>query len=180
MAIDINTVIENLNELLTNSVNLTDKYYDLFINPEPMMIDLELYNEDNQLVIVTVPNRAMDRENFGQLIEKVDALAEVASTGEYTDLKNVPDGTLTIQGNGTTVATFNNNSNTDVTANIQYPTRTSQLVNDAGFITNVTIPAIIQLNIIFGTINIQKLINAVCFTRSNTSMYEFPLTSPVA
>ena len=141
MAIDINTVIENLNELLTNSVNLTDKYYDLFINPEPMMIDLELYNEDNQLVIVTVPNRAMDRENFGQLIEKVDALAEVASTGEYTDLKNVPDGTLTIQGNGTTVATFNNNSNTDVTANIQYPTRTSQLVNDAGFITNVTIPA---------------------------------------
>ena len=141
MAIDINTVIENLNELLTNSVNLTDKYYDLFINPEPMMIDLELYNEDNQLVVVTVPNRAMDRENFGQLIEKVDALAEVASTGEYTDLKNVPDGTLTIQGNGSTVATFNNSSNTDVTANIQYPTRTSQLVNDAGFITNVTIPA---------------------------------------
>ena len=47
-------------------------------------------------------------------------------------------------------------------------------------LTNVTIPAIIQLNIIFGTINIQKLINAVCFTRSNTSMYEFPLTSPVA
>ena len=141
MAIDINTVIENLNELLTNSVNLTDKYYDLFINPEPMMIDLELYNEDNQLVVVTVPNRAKDRETFGTIIDKVNSLAEVATTGEYEDLKNTPEGTLTIQGNGTTVATFNNSSNTNVTANIQYPTRTSQLVNDAGFITNVTIPA---------------------------------------
>ena len=140
MAIDINTVIENLNELLTNSVNLTDKYYDLFINPEPMMIDLELYNEDNELVTVTVPNRAMDRENFGQLIDKVDALAEIASTGEYVDLKNVPEGTLTIQGNGTTVATFSNGSGEDVTADIQFPTKTSQLVNDSGFITSVTLP----------------------------------------
>lgn len=91
MTIDINVVIENLNELLTNSVNLTDKYYDLFINPEPMLVDLELFNEDNELVVVTVPNRAKDRETFGTIIEKVNALAEVATTGEYMDLKNVPE-----------------------------------------------------------------------------------------
>lgn len=91
MAIDINTVIENLNELLTNSVNLTDKYYDLFINPEPMMVDLELFNEDNELVVVTVPNRAQDREAFGAIIDKVDGLARVAETGDWNDLINKPE-----------------------------------------------------------------------------------------
>lgn len=45
------------------------------------------------------------------------------------------NGTLTIQKNGTTVATFGANQSTDTTANITVPTKTSQLTNDSGFLT---------------------------------------------
>ena len=48
---------------------------------------------------------------------------------------NVYNKTLTIQKNGTNVATFTSNSNTDVTANITVPTKTSDLTNDSGFLT---------------------------------------------
>ena len=51
---------------------------------------------------------------------------------------NVYNKTLTIQKNGTNVATFTSNSNTDVTANISVPTKTSDLTNDSGFLTGVT------------------------------------------
>ena len=49
---------------------------------------------------------------------------------------NVYNKTLTIQKNGTNVATFTSNSNTDVTANISVPTKTSDLTNDSGFLTS--------------------------------------------
>ena len=49
--IDIEVVAENIAELLTNSVNLTDVYYDLFLNTEPLDIELQMYNEDNELII---------------------------------------------------------------------------------------------------------------------------------
>lgn len=51
-------------------------------------------------------------------------LATVATTGSYTDLTNQPDinnGTLTIQANGTTVATFTANQSTDTIADITIP-----------------------------------------------------------
>lgn len=69
-------------------------------------------------------------------------LARVATTGSYTDLNNKPaiptvnDGTLTIQRNGSTVASFTANSSINKTANISVPTATSQLVNDSGYTTN--------------------------------------------
>lgn len=59
--VNIKVVAENLVELLTNSVNLTDVYYDLFFNPTPLDIELQMYNEDNELITVTIPNRAKDR-----------------------------------------------------------------------------------------------------------------------
>ena len=49
---------------------------------------------------------------------------------------NVYNKTLTIQKNGTNVATFTSNSNTDVTANITVPTKTSELTNDSGYLTS--------------------------------------------
>ena len=54
----------------------------------------------------------------------------------------VNNGTLTIQKNGTNVATFTANSSTNATANITVPTKTSDLTNDSGFITsdNTKIP----------------------------------------
>ena len=59
---DINVVAENLVELLTNTVNMTDVFYDLFINPTPTDVTLWQYDSDNQLIEVTVPNRAKDRK----------------------------------------------------------------------------------------------------------------------
>lgn len=54
----------------------------------------------------------------------ISSLANVATSGSYNDLTNKPtiptvnNGTLTIQKNGSSVATFTANSGTDVTANI--------------------------------------------------------------
>lgn len=68
-------------------------------------------------------------------------LASVATSGSYTDLQNTPtiptvnDATLTIQKNGTTVATFTANSSTATTADISVPTTTSELTNNSNFTT---------------------------------------------
>lgn len=50
-----------------------------------------------------------------------------------TDLPTVNNATLTVQKNGTDVATFTANSASDVTANITVPTDTAQLTNTAGY-----------------------------------------------
>ena len=52
----------------------------------------------------------------------------------------VNDGTLTIQKNGTSVATFTANQASNATANITVPTNTSDLNNDSGFITSSSLP----------------------------------------
>ena len=73
---------------------------------------------------------------------KVSSLADVATSGSYTDLSDKPtiptvnNATLTIQKNGTTVKTFTANASSDVTANITVPTNTNELTNGAGFITS--------------------------------------------
>ena len=46
------------------------------------------------------------------------------------------NGTLTIQRNGTKVATFGANQSTNETANITVPVKVSELTNDSGFTTN--------------------------------------------
>lgn len=71
----------------------------------------------------------------------VDAKGRVTSVTNRTltcknNTYNVYNKTLTIQKNGTNVATFTSNSNTDVTANITVPTKTSELTNDSGFLTS--------------------------------------------
>lgn len=68
-------------------------------------------------------------------------LSTVALTGSYNDLSDKPaistvnDGTLTIQKNGTNVATFTANQSTAATANITVPTAVSELSNDSGYLT---------------------------------------------
>ena len=59
---------------------------------------------------------------------------------ELSDIPTVNDATLTIQKNGTNVATFTANSSTAATANITVPTDTSDLTNNAGFITSSSLP----------------------------------------
>lgn len=79
-------------------------------------------------------------------------LARVATTGSYTDLNNKPtiptvnDGTLIIQRNGSTVASFTANSSINKTANISVPTATSQLVNDSGYTTNTGTITSVKMN----------------------------------
>lgn len=53
-------------------------------------------------------------------------------------IPTVNDATLTIQKNGTNVATFTANSATATTANITVPTDTNDLTNGAGYITGIT------------------------------------------
>ena len=68
------------------------------------------------------------------------SLHKVSKTGSYNDLLNKPtiptvnNATLTIQKNGTNVATFTANASTGATANITVPTATSDLTNDSGFL----------------------------------------------
>lgn len=61
-------------------------------------------------------------------IQNKPSLATVATSGSYNDLSNKPtiptvnNATLTIQKNGTSVATFTANASSNVTANISVPT----------------------------------------------------------
>lgn len=60
-------------------------------------------------------------------------LATVATSGSYNDLSNKPtiptvnNATLTIQKNGTNVATFTANASSNVTANISVPNTVSSV-----------------------------------------------------
>ena len=58
---DIDIVAENLAELLTNSVDMAAVFYDIFLNPQPLDINIQMYDDNNQLITVTIPNRAKDR-----------------------------------------------------------------------------------------------------------------------
>lgn len=70
------------------------------------------------------------------------ALSTVAFSGSYNDLSDKPtistvnNGTLTIQKNGASVATFTANQSTAATANITVPTAVSELTNDSGYLTS--------------------------------------------
>ena len=60
--VDVNVILENLTELLTNTVNMTSVFYDLFINPEPMDVTLTQFDNEGELVTISVPNRAKDMQ----------------------------------------------------------------------------------------------------------------------
>ena len=60
--IDTNVIIENLTQLLQNSVNMTSVFYDIFLNPEPMDVELQQYNAEGELITISIPNRAKDRK----------------------------------------------------------------------------------------------------------------------
>lgn len=80
-------------------------------------------------------------------------LATVATSGSYNDLLNKPtiptvnDATLTIQKNGTDVATFTANSSTNTTANITVPTKVSDLTNDSGFISSASVSSLTDVTL---------------------------------
>lgn len=61
----------------------------------------------------------------------------ITSKADKTAIPTVNNATLTIQKNGSAVATFTANSATNATANITVPTKTSDLTNNSGFITDI-------------------------------------------
>ena len=80
---------------------------------------------------------------LGKIKKWFSDLKTVAFTGSYNDLDNKPtiptvnNGTFTIQKNGTNVQTFSANQSSNATANIEVPTKTSDLTNDSGFVNTV-------------------------------------------
>lgn len=50
-----------LTQLSTNYTNIFTDYYNIFINPEPMDITLQFFDEDGALHEIVIPNRAKDR-----------------------------------------------------------------------------------------------------------------------
>lgn len=100
---------------------------------------------------ITVPTDTSDLTNGAGFITSAQIPAQVnadwnASSGaaEILNKPTIPtvnDGTLTIQKNGTAVATFSANQSSAATANISVPTDTSDLTNGAGYITASQIPA---------------------------------------
>ena len=68
--------------------------------------------------------------------------SNVTITGSGNDITisasqpTVNNGTLTIQKNGTNIATFTANQSSNVTANITVPTKVSELTNDSRFLTS--------------------------------------------
>lgn len=66
-------------------------------------------------------------------------------------IPTVNNGTLTIQKNGANIATFSANTALNATANISVPTKTSDITNDSGFITNNDLPTVNN-----ATLTIQK------------------------
>lgn len=104
---------------------------------------------------ITVPTKTSDLTNdSGFLTQHQDIsgkantadLATVATTGSYTDLSDKPsiptvnNSTITIQKNGTNVDSFTTNQSSAKNINIIVPTKTSDLTNDAAFVTSSAIP----------------------------------------
>lgn len=125
----------------------------------------------NKTVDITVPTKTSDLTNDGSdgtdtYVEAGD-LATVATSGDYDDLTNKPtiptvnDATLTIQKNGTDVATFTANSSTNQTANITVPTDTSDLTNGAGFITTAALSNYYTKSETYSQQEVNSLINTL-------------------
>ena len=79
---------------------------------------------------------------LGKIKKFFSDLKAVAFSGSYNDLSDKPtiptvnNGTLTIQKNGSDVASFTANQSGNSTANISVPTDTNDLTNGAGYITS--------------------------------------------
>lgn len=79
-------------------------------------------------------------------------LAAVATSGAYSDLSGTPtiptvnNSTITIKKNGTTVDSFTLNQSTGKDIDISIPTKTSDLTNDSGYITNSALSSYLPLS----------------------------------
>lgn len=81
-----------------------------------------------------INNQTDLQQEFNQYA-KTSTLSTVATSGSYNDLLNKPtiptvnDATLTVQNDGTNVATFTANSSTNATANIVPPVKVGSIIS---------------------------------------------------
>lgn len=135
-------VVYLLSVLFTNLNNQNKMYYDMFLNPTPMDIDLERYNENGQLVTVTLPNRAKDRiwvltgkgNPNGQIAAKIGTIyldetsknlwfksdGADSDTSGWKQIYDSSDEFLRPDGNGSRLTDLNANSITDGILNVIY------------------------------------------------------------
>lgn len=102
------------------------------------------YNNTTKKVVLTLKNGQQIEFSVAELVSGLansSDLAPVATSGNYNDLTNKPtiptvnNATLTIQKNGANIQTFTANQASPAVANITVPTKTSDLTNDSGYIT---------------------------------------------
>ena len=123
-----------------SQVAISGSYSDLSGTPTIPTKTSQLINDSGFL---TSSSGVITSVSWSDITNKPN-FATVATSGSYNDLSNKPtipnvyNKTLTIQKNGTNVATFTSNSNSDVTADITVPTKVSELSNDSGFITGIS------------------------------------------
>ena len=123
-----------------SQVAISGSYSDLSGTPTIPTRTSQLINDSGFL---TSSSGVITSVSWSDITNKPN-FSTVATSGSYNDLSNKPtipnvyNKTLTIQKNGTNVATFTSNSNTDVTADITVPTKVSELSNDSGFITGIS------------------------------------------
>lgn len=123
-----------------SQVAISGSYSDLSGTPTIPTMTSQLINDSGFL---TSSSGLITSVSWSDITNKPN-FSTVATSGSYNDLSNKPtipnvyNKTLTIQKNGTNVATFTSNSNTDVTADITVPTKVSELSNDSGFITGIS------------------------------------------
>lgn len=138
---------------------VTDQWVEIPTGGSSVTVDSSFsYTSENPVQNKVITN-ALDRKQIAITPDTklsaslVDGLSAVATSGSYNDLSNKPtipaaanNGTLTIQKNGTNVATFGANQSTDATANITVPTKVSELTNDAGYTTNTGTVTGVKIN----------------------------------
>lgn len=86
--LDNNIIAENIAELLTNSVNMTSVFYDIFLNPNPMDVVLWQYNDNNELVPIPIPNRAKDKIIAKEGVGTPEGHVEASVGTAYVDTQN--------------------------------------------------------------------------------------------
>ena len=77
-----------LSQLATNYSSVFIDYYNLFYNPTPMDITIEIYDKDGNLEEITIPNRAKDRRYILNGNGDPEGNVDAAIGSLYQDLTN--------------------------------------------------------------------------------------------
>ena len=91
MALEVATyeqILTILTQLATNYTNLFDVYYDMFYNQTPKDLVLQIYDEEGNLNVVAIPNRAKDRAYILNGDGSPNGTVSALKGSTYQDLTN--------------------------------------------------------------------------------------------